>query len=1681
MLSALLSVHPLGNSLFTSGPWTKSTRITTLPQPMDSDCLEMTTVPVEFAKLFEDAYLKPFLNLVDNLVVLDDQKSNSEEVLAFFQRVDQSLSTLDGFYLRTIRKAKPMKGIFPKFIDLIDWVVSLVPLIKLDSKQYESVISKSIRVLSVLSTPELIQKDFVAGHVVSVVRHLFTESEVLRITMADFIAKNLFVFEKKNDLVKKIGFMMVSQDFLHMFHDVVSGSSKASPMFTSLFIDILLSIRINLSGKKDHEKSSIQLVDSILETCIPYLFNLLTSPSPALTLSVAKMLHYLASTKQTYESVKQYCTLSVGYLSVLSCFVRFSSAGNLCMPFVELLQVLTAGDTTTFGILLKALPVGWIATMLPKASFPPSANLLFELVYSKPAPVGLNFISLSNAIQKPSLHPTFIVNAEVKGDLVHHLDDEVESFYKAATSIKNCQFVWNSQDYAVELKSLQNHVHVSGFYLAAITNPEIQIPLEYVQKLLTDSFHELCLIQRDSPSCSVILSAMTILSKVIIKSITGEKEVQFIPSFPQIKHLIPYLLDAEGHFLDELISFFSIAVQIPSNISSVTVSVDGISIILETALKEASKADNSNMSKLIEMIVFLSASSLSNQSQKVVVYPPSPAFRSLVSTNNLPRIVSLLNEEQQVLVSHGYSILTNIVATSAGTSSAFNSSGFTESCLYHLCASEDFFLDSAVILSKTSYLVEEMLSVFLPKALIVALAPISKAEKQTEIEEAVEKYKTKFFSESDTHLLVWNDTTRQHLSDYLKKRVSNWTFKQGGCSDYNPPSDFKYPSYAHEIIVDGIFLRNLVKNAGESFKISESGIEDPVSLFKGIIALVESGVQLVSDSACWVLVTIKMIVEEYGKVDKDEVFSKLPPSLLAFVSSFLVVKGKSLAYPGLVSTALETLKSMTCIDFVESNVDCSFNINSFVSSGGVATLCDLMSFYVGKIDSDVLATTNINIIANIIAESLVLATSSLDSTALKPLVMSLSSIFSIIANKNQNDLFKDITKLCVKLCGCTDLAQVLIESGLFFRMVIYLLNSNKENVMNELVAQGILEFAKSSVGSTAFTDLFTPTFSKMLIKSPVSRFLELFLNNTQNPLVLWTDAVRKELVAHLTKQIAHIEKDEPFTLKIDYETHSNELKIDEVFCRLFNAEPDFALPKPREFCTELLAMTQTISESQMAKESKIKQLSLLIRTLNNFVKHQKMSQIPDSVRSKTSLSLYFDCLALGSTDLCEQVCKLISSLVENSTALSEFESLEDKTWKKLVRLTVSDSNEVCEVALLCVSLFVSKSITIATHLTKNSVVFAASYIIFGPRQRANSSSCYSRALAILNSLMKEPTIADEIKSELGKIVPDTIVIGLTERKSGNFDSFYNSDHITPTLIWNDECRTQLAQYLKSLLDELYSDDAHGLITFDRVQYEEFAKHLCLAGIYLAHYVKEEEYPLKNSNFFVEECVFHMEKSKKKLSNADKSVVEESLADLKLVLSAVHKLFTSSQSSISVVSKDLIRVQMLADFITTSTQTDLLKSVLTLLSLIAPYLNKKTAEPCALAVAQNLLDLPKHQDILLTLQIKVVGIDPTALSRLLLGEKFAGTLERLLLTSESAGVQQKCRSLLNTMRSGNETLVNQQIAQVEEEMESQNKVEDNTVDTEEEAPERPDDLETFKMLKNSIKSESPAPEEEQKAE
>jgi DnaJ family protein C protein 13 len=209
--------------------------------------------------------------------------------------------------------------------------------------------------------------------------------------------------------------------------------------------------------------------------------------------------------------------------------------------------------------------------------------------------------------------------------------------------------------------------------------------------------------------------------------------------------------------------------------------------------------------------------------------------------------------------------------------------------------------------------------------------------------------------------------------------------------------------------------------------------------------------------------------------------------------------------------------------------------------------------------------------------------------------------------------------------------------------------------------------------------LLTPYIARNIYIQP-SEILKLINLNTRNPYLLWDNATRAELRAYLEEERESLFKkgecmDTNLGSLFKYSILEKELVIGDIYIRIYNEMPTFALEDAKKFCFDLLdylgshaqylysmlmnpsgsANSSTAAEKNETLKLKLKNIEAALEALRNVIRHNDGVEIQCIGHFK----LLFTLLRLSSSPLIQSLTlELLISVTANQNCVNDIANVE---------------------------------------------------------------------------------------------------------------------------------------------------------------------------------------------------------------------------------------------------------------------------------------------------------------------------------------------------------------------------------------------------------------------------------------
>jgi hypothetical protein len=326
--------------------------------------------------------------------------------------------------------------------------------------------------------------------------------------------------------------------------------------------------------------------------------------------------------------------------------------------------------------------------------------------------------------------------------------------------------------------------------------------------------------------------------------------------------------------------------------------------------------------------------------------------------------------------------------------------------------------------------------------------------------------------------------------------------------------------------------------------------------------------------------------------------------------------------------------------------------------------------------------------------------------------------------------------------------------------------------------------------------LFPETIFKFIENNSLKHLFE----NIETPNLIWNEESRLDLIEYFSNETCS-------WTDFQYKSQMKEIKVKDIYLRLWNLDSNFKIENPNEFLKSILILL----EKEKEEENILILLDSILKLLLNFI------NITVHVKSfiKTFLNLFH---LQSSLSVLNYLFEILSFLIQQEEDEEEdsFKSLffKNDILSNLIVCLKSDQEEIRENTLNLVQHF---------PLNNELILLLMKFLLEGKSKKKCS---------ILLSRLHQDVLTH--------FFPE-IFINLLKKNPVESISYFEKDAYFPEFIWNEECRQILRDFIiNQELNEL-----------KKMEYPFPAK---VDNIFLEAYVQHPLYPIVNPNVFIKSLI-----------------------------------------------------------------------------------------------------------------------------------------------------------------------------------------------------------------------------------
>ncbi|KAK3742179.1 hypothetical protein QZH41_012074 [Actinostola sp. cb2023] len=510
-------------------------------------------------------------------------------------------------------------------------------------------------------------------------------------------------------------------------------------------------------------------------------------------------------------------------------------------------------------------------------------------------------------------------------------------------------------------------------------------------------------------------------------------------------------------------------------------------------------------------------------------------------------------------------------------------------------------------------------------------------------------------------------------------------------------------------------------------------------------------------------------------------------------------------------------------------------------------------------------------------------------------------------------VFQNLPLMCSVAAECVSAFSVdfwlqtqMLQAGALWHLLLYLFKydytleesgidkkaeSNQQEVANNLARLSMNALARlggylpdenttpeNPAIRKSLSAMLTPYLARQLSNDTPKELLKVLNSNTENPYLMWDNGTRAELTDFLEKQqhsnIIGTSGDASFGAEFMFDIHTRELIVGEIFVRIYNEQPTFALEAPQKFVVDLVnylgseaqylhsLMALTASElDAKANKERLSHAGMALEALRNVIKNNPGTESQCIGHFK----LIFSLLRMTSATKLQQYALensdgynftmvfgvllnwVISSVTANKNCVDSIADSEILGFLLLTLHTLPPSRLLCVDTLhaLCSN----------TKIVKEAMYKGALIYLLDLFSNGSNPTVRERSVELFSKMMSDKLIGPRVKIILAKFLPSIFMDAMRDNAEASVHMF-EAIHENPELIWNNEAREKVCSVVKDLEDKHYHQQRQNLdiqwkLPDDfSVRFSETEGELTIGGVYIRLFIQQPAWVLRNPKDFM---------------------------------------------------------------------------------------------------------------------------------------------------------------------------------------------------------------------------------------
>lgn len=526
-------------------------------------------------------------------------------------------------------------------------------------------------------------------------------------------------------------------------------------------------------------------------------------------------------------------------------------------------------------------------------------------------------------------------------------------------------------------------------------------------------------------------------------------------------------------------------------------------------------------------------------------------------------------------------------------------------------------------------------------------------------------------------------------------------------------------------------------------------------------------------------------------------------------------------------------------------------------------------------------------------------------TELNSVVKDLNRILSY--NKLLN-LVLAVAECAAAFAKCPPLHQMLYDSGIIFSLLLLLFKydftleeggvernegHNKQETTNQIARTALLACVRLYELNR---ELFQRPLEAMLTHYVASHFEEANLNyhellkmltsNIEIPYLIWNNATRAELIDYLEDQQKGIVQsgecpDESYGANFEISSYKDELRVGNIFIRVFNFQPSYPLRDTANFAQALLdyigSQSQyihsalSLSEDNSLDSNSFKNVEDCLRALSLAIKFNPGVEIKcigyfkllfsllkvDQLRNVQDMALNviknITNNALCVEDIAKSDVSVYLWMILYSSRMSN--SMKDQTAQSSLINNNEDPNQPSSrTAIILDTLLplVANSKLVKEAIAKGGLVYLIDLFC-----NSTDSDVRLRSADLMARITGDKLSGGQARLILNRFLP-MIIVDAMKNSTKDAVNLYDNNQENPELIWNSNIRDLVSKSSIEIANEIYQEEMKDPAYIWQMKPDlnllNSTDELVIAGVYLRLFNQNPTWVLRKPREFLTELM-----------------------------------------------------------------------------------------------------------------------------------------------------------------------------------------------------------------------------------